>query len=198
MRTAIRLSMVLGLGLLCGCNEAQKDVVAYAQHTENGLRKDVVLGNVVYTFQYKPQAYMLKMEHLDISRTEEYGERVKQLQGMAWFNISFTIKGFEQSPLRYQVSGLEEYNTRQDYFLNTASKDIYMLYGKDTLYVNSYWFENNQNLAAHETMIVGFKLPGTDTKPERDMQVSYYDRIFKNGIIKIIIKEEDVATAPAS
>lgn len=195
MRTVT--SLILILGLLCSCNTAKKDVVTYAQNTENGLRKDIALGNMVYTFQYKPQDYILKMEHLD-SRTEEYKERVKQLQGMAWFNISFTVKGFEQSPLRYQVSGLEEYNSRQDYFLNTAPKDIYMLYGKDTLYVNSYWFENNQNLAAHETMIVGFKLPDTDTKPEKDMQVSYYDRIFKNGIIKIIIKEEDVATAPAS
>lgn len=195
MRTVISVLLAISLS---ACGRQHDDIVSFAQQPEHGLRKDVTIGKMTYTVQYKPQAYILKMERLDENRKQEYDERMKQLEGTAWFNISFSIKDYSQSPLRYEVSGLEEYTNRQDYFLNAAARDIYLLYGKDTLYVNSYWFENNQNLTAHETMIVGFSLPGNAKKPEKDMQLSYYDRVFKNGIIKVIIKKDDVAAASES
>jgi hypothetical protein len=174
------------------CNR-EKDPIKYAEHEGNGLRKTVSVGDVVYTVQYKPTAYIIEMEHLDKKTTEQ---RIKQLQGTAWFNISFSIKGYNQSPLRYQVSGLEEYNVRQDYYLNKAPKDMYLLYGKDTLYVSSYWFENNQNLSTHETMVVGFRLPEKVVRPEEDLRFSFYDRVYQNGIIKTTIKKDDLENIP--
>lgn len=186
------ISVLLPALLLMACVR-EKDPVKYAENAEHGLRKTITVGEVVYTVQYKPPAYIAHMEHLDQAAT---AAREKQLQGMAWFNISFTIKGFNQSPLRYKVSGLEEYTARQSYYLNEAPKDMYLLYGKDTLYVNSYWFENNQNLALHETMIVGFKLPGETQNPEQDLRFSFQDRVYQNGIIKTIIRKEDLENIP--
>lgn len=195
MRTVISVLLLLGL-YSCG-GRGSEDIVSYVRNPENGLHREVTVGVMHYSFQYKPAEYILKMERLD-SAGPERTARKQQLEGMAWFNISFSIKDYGQSPLRYEASSLEEYTSRQDYFLNLAPKDIYMLYGTDTLRVSSYWFENNQNLTAHETMVVGFKLPGAAAQPARDMQLSYYDRVFKNGIIKIIIKQEDVARAAKS
>jgi len=85
--------------LLLSC-AGEKDVIKYAEQAENGLRKTINVGEVVYTVQYKPPAYIARMEHLDAAAEQA---REKQLQGMAWFNISFTVKGFNQSPLRYKV-----------------------------------------------------------------------------------------------
>jgi hypothetical protein len=183
--------LVLGI-VLSGCNR-QQDPVLYTEDKDNGLKKTVEVGEVIYDIQYKPPAYIARMEHLD--KTAE-AARMKQLEGIAWFNISFSIKNYNQSPLRYQVSSLEEYNARQDYYLNKAPKDMYLLYGKDTLYVSSYWFENNQNLSLHETMVIGFKLPGKTLKPEKDLQFSFYDRVYQNGIIKTIINKEDLEDVP--
>ena len=179
---------------LVGC-KAESDPIKYAEQEDNGLRKTVGVGDVIYTVQYKPATYITEMEHLDKKAAEE---RMKQLQGTAWFNISFSIKGYNQSPLRYQASGLEEYNARQDYYLNKAPKDMYLLYGKDTLYVSSYWFENSQNLSTHETMVVGFTLPEKVVQPEEDLRFSFYDRVYQNGIIKTTIKKDDLENIPGN
>ncbi len=190
MKQAINL-LILAL-LLAGCSR-EHDPVAYAENDRNGLKKTITVGDVNYTILYKTPAYIARKEHLD--KTAE-AAREKQLQGMAWFNIAFSISGYNQSPLRYQVSGQEEYAARQNYYLNEAPNDIYLLYGSDTLYVSSYWFENSQNLLPFETIIVGFKLPGNVQQPEQDLKLSFYDRVFKNGIIKAVIKKEDLEDTP--
>jgi hypothetical protein len=74
---------------------------------------------------------------------------------------------------------------------------MYLLYGKDTLYANSYWFENSQGLTPHETIIAGFRLPGSETIPKEDLHFSFYDQVFKNGILKTVISKEDLSAIPA-
>jgi len=48
----------------------------------------------------------------------------------------------------------------------------------------------------HETMIVGFKLPGTDLNPKQDLKFSFYDRVYQNGIIKAVITKDDLENIP--
>jgi hypothetical protein len=182
------ISLFLGLLFIYGCGQ-KKGTVSYSEDTDHGLKKEQTVGEVHYVVQYKPASYIVEKEHLD---SAEAKTRLNQFKGMLWFNVSFSIEGFGQSPLRYKVSGLSEYSSRQDYYLNQAPKDMYMLYGNDSLYVDSYWFENNQNLAPFETMVVGFRLPDGDSIPRHDLKFSFYDRVFKNGIIKTIISKEDI------
>jgi len=194
MKKVISGMLLTGLWLIAGCSSIaeQKDIVRYAENPGNGLRKKVTVGNCTYTIQYKPAAYILFLEH---TPPDQLGQRRQQLDSMAWFNISFHIEGFESSPLRYKVSGLGDYDTRLNYYLNDAAKDMYLLYGKDTLYPVSYWFENNQNLTAAETMIAGFRLRDGD-RPDHDLHFAFYDRVFQNGIIKTIIRKADIDHIP--
>jgi hypothetical protein len=189
MKKAIKAILCLVLCVAACKASRSKDPIAFARDTDNGLRKELKVGAMYYTIQYKPAAYILEQERLDPAAA---ASRAAQLKGMAWFNISFEVAGTGQSPLRHEISGLEEYTARQDYFLNRASGDISLLYGSDTLRVDSYWFENNQNLTPYETMVVGFRLPDTDTVPMREMLLSYDDQIFHNGIIKAKISKEDL------
>lgn len=181
-------SLLLMAVLWIGCKQ-HGDPLKYAEDAGNGLKKEITIGKVHYKIQYKPADYIIAAENLDSAQKKK---RAEELKGMVWFNIAFNIEGYNQSPLRYQVADLNEYTQRQDYYLNQAAKDIYLLYGKDTLYVDSYWFENNQNLTPYETIIVGFKLPGGISEPKEDLRLSYYDRVYKNGIIKAVIKKEDL------
>jgi hypothetical protein len=187
MKKGISAAIFLTLFFL-GCRQHQNDA-HYAEDPGNGLKKEVAVGEMVYTIQYKPAGFIVEKEHLDSAAA---AERLRQLSGMVWFNISFSIKGFGQSPLRYKITGIDEYTQRQNYYLNQAPADIYLLYGNDSLLIDSYWFENNQNLAPFETMIVGFKLPAPDTIPVQDLRLAFFDRVFKNGIIKCVIKKEDI------
>jgi len=183
--------LVLSVILLSSCRNPGKDIVAYAKDKENGLRKEIKAGMMVYDFQYRPKAYTLKMEQLQ-EGTAAYKERSRALDGTIWINISFHVEGSGQSPLRYGAGSLEEYTQRQDYYLNQAVKDITLTYGGTNLYPASYWFENNQNLAAHETMIVAFALPDRENTPGKDITVSFRDQVFNNGIIKTTFKKEDL------
>lgn len=186
MKTAISIVLAICVAVT-GCKSRIDDPVSYTDDISHGLRKKVSMGDIDYDITYKPPAYMVRKEGL--SGTAALA-RMKDLEGTAWFNISFKVRGFKQSPLRYKAGGLENYAARQDYYLNYAARDIYLLYGADTLYVSSYWFENNQNLTLHETMIVGFNLP--EGRPLKDMKLSIYDRIFGNGIVKTTILQKDL------
>lgn len=192
----ILLLMALGLtgALGCGKTTAPDALIAYAENPANGLRKTIAAGKMQYTLQYRPAGYVLAKEGLSPG-TEAYTERKEQLQGMAWFVLRFQVEGFSQSPLRYRTSGQEDYTQRQDYYLNMASGDMRLIYGKDTLGPSGYWFENNQNLTDHESILVGFALPGNETVPDKDMTFTFYDQLFRNGIIKATIARRDLEKA---
>lgn len=195
MKKAINALLAVCLLAGCGNGDALKDPVAYAENMDHGLRKQVNRGALQYVLQYKTPAYILDMERA--GGLEPDSGRLAALKGMIWFNVSFSVPGFPQSPLRYQVSDVGMYNDRLNYYLNEAGRDMRLLYGKDTLYPASYWFEHGQNLAAHETIVVGFRLPDGEEEPERDIQFSFYDRVFKNGIIKMQIRATDLEHIPS-
>jgi hypothetical protein len=182
-------SITLGaLCLIISCKSGIDDTLQY-NSTTGQLTKEVSVGNMSYKVQHKPIAVMVANEGLTEEATKH---RLNSLKGTVWFSISLSVKDFSQSPLRYNISGLDEYNERLNYYLRQAPKDVYLLYGKDTLTVDSYWFENNQNLVPFETMLLGFKLPNLDTIPQFDLQLSYYDAVFKNGIIKAFFPKASI------
>ena len=156
----------------------------YIESPENGYRKVVQVDGWEYTFQYKPYEYILCKEFHGLKKSELYKKRMEQLKGTAWFNIYFKRIADTVSPLRYRINSLDEYNQRLTYYLSSAAGKLKLYYGKDTLTTMSYLFETNYNLTPQETMVVGFALPVHDESPQRDMQISYHDVVFNNGIIK--------------
>lgn len=187
---------LLGLLMLGSCRRSLNvnDYIKYVHEEKNGLRKVVQIDGWEYSLQYKPYDYIFCMESGNNNTGRE--KRIKSLKGTAWFNISFRRIDGSITPLKYNISSLDEYDARLDYFLNRATKNIKLIYGADTLPPMSYLFENNYNLAPQETMVVGFDLPGTPAQPEKDMQLCYYDPVLKNGIIKALYKEEDLKRIP--
>lgn len=183
MRKVISLAALAGL-LLSSCNtdfsntaEAKK----YMDDKDNGLRKEIRVERFVYSYQYKPAAYILATEATGEEDPAVSEQRRKNLEQMWWFNVTLSVADFNQSPLRYQLTSMEEYQQRQDYMLNYASRDFVLLAGTDTLHPASYWFENNQNLVPSETVVLAFEKP--KQMPE-EVQLVFNDQLFRNGIIK--------------
>jgi hypothetical protein len=186
------LFLLLLVGIM-SCGKKSLSPAAYQQYMEtedNGFRKNIVTGDWQFQVQYRPAEMILSKEATSLKDNAAIEQRKKQLEGTAWFNITIKHRNSQQSPLKYNVAGLDEYNSRMNYFLNEAAKDLTLQYGNEVLHPMSYWFETNYNLTPDETMVVAFTLPGNAKKPEKDMVLSYYDRVFTNGIIK--------ATFPAS
>lgn len=171
------------------------DYMHYVQADKNHLKKAVKVQNMEFDIQYKPYDYIILLEsHNDPAFNRE--KRMKQLAGTAWFNISFHKTNTEMSALKDGAASLDDYDQRLNYFLNYAAKDIALVYGEDTLKPVSYLFENNFNVGPVETMVVGFVFPNKDSLPSKDMQISYYDRLFHNGIIKACFSAETLKDIP--
>jgi len=187
------LSWVLGA---CKSRLAPDAYVGYVRNTKNGLVRNISIANWDYSFQFKPVDYMMLMENKgEVNKDSK--KRRESLKGTAWFNISFKRSDGTVSPLRYDLGSREEYDSRYNYFLNQAVHTIRLLYNNtDTLRPIAYLFENNFNLTPQETMIVGFQLPKGHDNPENDMQLSYDDQVYKNGIIKVKFKSEDLRSIP--
>lgn len=182
----------------CSCRRVldKQEYVRYIKDEQNGLSKQISVGEWVYMFQYKPIEYILLLENNEKASAEE-NKRREMLNGSVWFNISFKRASNDVSPLRYGIGSPDEYEQRLMYFLNNAHKEIKLIYGSgDTLSQIGYLFENNFNLTPHETMVVGFDLPGDQQYPTEDMQLCFNDRTFNNGILKVVYKKADVKQVP--
>lgn len=187
MRKAINRIMILLV--LSGVQSCKKDLnsadyVRYITNTANGLRKTTEVGGLKFTLQYRPYDYILLMENLGHPNPQEMDKRKKDLAGTAWFSIILSRVDQKETPLRYGVASLDEYNARLDYYLNEAKKDVWLKYGEITIRPTSYLFENNYNLTPDLTMIVGFMLPAGERAPDKAMQLSYNDPVFRSGIVK--------------
>lgn len=178
--------------MLASCHRDSLPVNEYLAHIESeehGLKRIIVIDGWEYTIQYKPHEYILSQESRGGMNDSVYRSRVQQLKGTAWFNISFKKQNSNISPLKYEVSSMPEYEARYNYYLTQAMNDIALVYGGDTLRPMSYLFETSYNLAPMETILTGFSLPGNDSYPSKDMQLVFFDRVFRNGIIKASFRE---------
>lgn len=88
------------------------------------------------------------------------------------------------SPLRRLCSNLEEYNIKNEYLLNSAKNDIYLVASDNTIkYPVYYAFENNYNAFPFETINVGYAFKNNETKKMKKIKLVYIDRIFSNDSI---------------
>lgn len=197
MKKAIEITIVIILlisNVSCRKTLAKGEYVQYVKDKNNGLNKMVKVGPWDYCFQYKPHDYVILLEELTSLEKEKRG---KELEGTAWFNISFHNRESTVSALRYELTSKDAYDKRLDYFLNHAIDDVKLIYGtSDTLLPIAYAFENNYNLTPQETIVVGFRLPIGEKAPTKDMQIVYDDRVYKSGIIKAKIAKESIENIP--
>ena len=184
--------------LQCSCRQQLKPsaYIKYVKDSSNGLVKTTTIDGWEYVMQYKPADYIIYLEARGVYTDSFVTNEQNRLKGTVWFDINIRRTDGSITPLRYGVSSLDEYDTRLDYYLNHAQQDIALAYGNDTLKPMSYLFENNYNLTPQQTMVVGFALPDSQTSIKAPMQLSYRDRIFKNGIIKATYRLKDLQHIP--
>jgi len=182
----IRTNILLLIGLLFVSASCGRKSDAYSDTRNNAapFRKVVLADSLEYTILYKPIVQLLEQEGLTDMSDSIASRRFSDLTGTAWFNIYIKQVNGSNSPLRYRLASYDEYQSRYNYFMSAAASDITLKYGDKILSPVSYTFETTYNLTPQEVMVIGFELPGADTFPVETMQLSYFDRIFGNGIIK--------------
>lgn len=193
-----RIAVIVLLFSCIGCKSHLKtgEYIGFINNTKNGLKKEVMIDGWCYCFQYKPYDYIAIVENKGNTKADNFNKRLSELAGTVWFNISIRREDNTISPMRYGVHSIEEYNERQNYYLNQAQNEIRLVYGDKRIVPMSYAFENNYNLTPQETIVVGFLLPQGEDKPRQDMRISFVDKVFKNGIINAEYSSENLNNIP--
>lgn len=172
------------------------EYISYMNKKGNGIKKIQVVDGWEFCFQYRPYDYIMLLENKGNSKDYDFDKRKEELRGTIWFSIKIKRLDNSISPLRYGITSSEEYNSRLNYYLNEAQKDVRLIYDKDTLQVASYLFENNFNLTPDQTMLTGFYLPQGESYPQKRMHLSFTDQVFKTGIVNAEFSEETLKNIP--
>lgn len=174
----------------CNTHLSDQDYASYVKDSNKGLRKAITVEQMIYDVQYLPERMILLQEHQTAAAAKQ---RTEQLKHTMWFAISLKCLHSSVNPLKNNVSGIEEYNDRLDYFLNHARDDISLDYGGKKIYPMSYHFENNYGLTSNETIMVGFEI--ADEKSKQDATLVFEDRVFRNGIVKAFFSADKLIKA---
>lgn len=194
----VALAAIVQLG--CNRRPASYGPAEYVSYVESGashLSKVINSGAWVYRVQYKPYAYIaLKEQSASAIDRKKFGERVKAMNHVLWFNVSLSTKDESADPLKYQARDINEYNSRLTYFLSHAAANFHLKYGtQGEMPQAAYYFENNYSIKPEVTAIVAFEIP--DSLPKEDFVLEYDDELFNSGIIKAAFENRQLSALPS-
>lgn len=181
-----------------GTNKTLKasDYIQWIEDKDNGLIDSRDFDDLNYYVQYKPVDYVtLKTLGPNGLNKNIYGETKKEYEGMQYFTLTLSNRLSQGDLLKYDVTGGEEYQHRVSYFAFDAQNDIKLIQGTDTLYCKLYHFERTYNIGPFVNLLIGFDLPSKKNQSS-DKLLTFHDRAFGNGIIKLKIKSENVEQIP--
>lgn len=200
MQLEVKLILFFIIGILsCNQKHIQKvgvgDYITYFENKENGLCKEIEVGECAYTFQFKNAQYIVAKQKVQGLQGDSLVQRMHRLKESIWFNIQLSNHKRTESLLRYKAAGLDEYNWRLNYFLQEAEQHFYAEMNGKALKRVGYYFENNYGLTPIDLMVVGFALP-TGEAMQGDIHCSYEDKLFNNGTLNVVIKKKDIEKIP--
>ncbi|MBO9702038.1 MAG: hypothetical protein J7604_17655 [Sporocytophaga sp.] len=183
---------------LTGSNKTLKagEYIQWIEDKNNGLIDSRDFDDLNYYVQYKPIDYVtLKTLGPDGLNKKIFSETKKEYEGMQYFTLTLSNRSSQEDLLRYDVTGSEEYQHRVSYFAFDAQNDIKLIQGTDTLYCKLYHFERTYNIGPFVSLLMGFDMPSKKNQSS-DKILTFHDRAFGNGIIKLKIKSENVEKIP--
>jgi hypothetical protein len=87
------------------------------------------------------------------------------------------------SPLRRLCSDINQYNVYNEYLLNGAKNEIFIMKADRIYYPIYYSFENNYNAFPFETINIGYSLPSPSKRQNDSTTLVFIDRVFAQDTI---------------
>jgi hypothetical protein len=186
MRTFI---IILFAGsLLASCSKTKMngpDYVRFIEDEANGLKVSKNIGEVKYTLQYKPAAYIRLREN---QKSAE--------DGMQYYTLSLSLVDQHKDIMRYDLHGQNEYYERANYLSYGLMNDIFLVENGDTLKCELFNYVRTYGLSPQADMVIGFRQPVL--KAAADKLFVLDDKLFGGGLIKLKISAEDIENLPAA
>jgi len=169
--------------------------INWVRNPQNGLVKAKTIDDLKFTVQYKPYEYIVYLEE----RTDKVADtllkrKVKELEGMQYYDLKILLKNSQQELLKSGLSTREEYEKRVNYFSFHMQQDIQLVDGNDTLPCALYHFERAYDVTPVCTLLLGFRKSESNAMKPKTLLV--YERTFNKGLLKFTFKEKRLQTLP--
>jgi hypothetical protein len=163
----------------------------------DALSKAVQAGGIEYTFKVlTPESVALKDSYTDRTLDEQhYRSRLDELKNYLYIHIEQRVadRKVNTSVLKYQVTSLEQYQQRVQYYEFAAQKDIRLLCGDAELVPVAYQYENHLDVSPVNTLVMAFPRCSSND----DWQVVFNDRVMGNYLLKANFRNDVIAQLPA-
>ncbi|HTA63069.1 MAG TPA: hypothetical protein VK835_11465 [Bacteroidia bacterium] len=170
------------------------EYVVWCQNEENKLKKQKEIQDIVFTLQYKPAEYVLCMEQKSQTiSTTVLQKEIKELKGLDYYDFTIGLASGQGELLKYNISSVNEYTQRLNYFAFNMQQNLKLLDGDDTLNCTLFHFERAYDVAPYSVFLLGFP----KTKNANSSKTFLYpDKIFGKGMIKFTYTKEDLSQIP--
>lgn len=172
------------------------EYVKWVQDEANGLRKEKTIDELLFSVQFKPYDYIIcEEEKNDTINKHIRNNKISELNDMEYYDLRITIKDSQGELLKYNLSGVAEYNERVNYFAFQMQKDISLIQNGDTIPCGLYHFERAFDTSPSSTILLGFKkIKGRKSTEEKT--IVFHDKIFDKGIIKFTFDSKELTNIP--
>jgi hypothetical protein len=201
IKLSYALLLGIGLSMFVSCNEEKTlspaKYVEWVKNPSNGLLQSKAINEFEFTAQYKPLNFIVAQEE----RTNDLSKKVlssrREELGTDYFYYNFRIKNREGnlSPVGSGAHSEQEYQRRLGYFTFDMQKDLYLMYGNDTLPCSLFQFVRNYDIAPYVEFALGFKKDSKITI-NQDIIFVFEDRILGIGTTKILFDKQIFKNTP--
>jgi hypothetical protein len=164
--------------------------MGWVENEDNGLRQTRKMDDMAFRLQYKPLDYLLQQESVSLSNR---AQRIKELEGMHYFNLTFLPNELGKGDLLKQAVGSQaEYQQALYYYSYQFNERLWLLQGQDTLPCTLFHFVRDHGLSPTLQFVLGFENKGIN----EDMQLVVHDDVFQHGLIKFSITKKQLHSIP--
>jgi len=168
--------------------------VQWVEAKENGLRKEKVIDDIIYSGQYKPCNYVICEEERTNSLADStLKKKTGELNGMQYYNLRIEIKDGHGELLKYGIASADEYKERLNYFAFGMQNDVKLVEGNDTVPCLLFHYERTYDVVPYGTFLLAFPLP---KNAATDRTLIFFDHGFNKGIIKLFYRGVDINNQP--
>ena len=188
--------LILGGLILSSCSSMlePQEYLRWVESEDNGMFGIKTIENMEYRIHYKPHDYIALKSLLD-NDISEFDKKKEELGDLQYFTFQLKTVTGSNSPLKYNLQTENEYYDRIAYLSFGIQKDLKLIENGDTLNCVLAVFERNYNIAPVSTFSLAFETK-LGQHEIHTKEFVFTDKVFKNGPIRIQIKEKDIKNIP--
>lgn len=192
-----KILMLISITILIGCGgEGLSPKKYYAEITDpdNGYLIIKEFPEIRFKVQYKPLDFVVLQEYKrNVPNMEEMISLRNEFKGMHYFTLSIEPIGHQADLLKLGNTDRQEYEEKLNYYAFQANQDLTLYTDNDTLPCHLYHFERDYGIKPGINMVFAFE---NITNEFEDIRLVFHDRVFGNGILQYIFKEQIMRNQP--